>query len=299
MPSLKHIRTRIGSVKNTQQITKAMKMVAASRLRHAQDRLGRARPYSGSVRRMISQIAAHAGEEAHPLLAQRPAKRAQVIVLTSDRGLCGGFNSNVIKAASRYIDNTQVDESLQEVRDQHEHIELALIGKKGTSFFNRQDVEIRQEHLDVLTQPSLERANDIGSTVVADFIDGNLDAVFVVYNEFKSAIQQNVRVEQLLPIVPAPIEEGDTQAGEFKYEPTKNEILDALLPMFVNVEIYRHILESIASEMGARMTAMESATKNATDLIQSLTLQYNRARQAAITTELMEITGGAEALKQS
>ena len=174
-----------------------------------------------------------------------------------------------------------------------------MIGKKGISFFNRQNAEIRQEHLEVLAQPSLERASEIGSTVVADFIDGNLDAVFIVYNEFKSAIQQNVRIEQLLPIVPTPIEGTEKQAGEFKYEPTKNEILSALLPMFVNVEIYRSILESIASEMGARMTAMESATKNATDLIQSLTLQYNRARQAAITTELMEITGGSEALKQS
>jgi len=251
------------------------------------------------VRNMISQVAAHAGMEEHPLLAQRPAKRAQVIVLTSDRGLCGGFNANVIKTTARYLNDDGVEEQLQEIRNQHEHMELALIGKKGASFFRRQDVEIRQEHLEVLTQPSLDRAAEIGSTVVADFIDGNLDAVFIVYNEFKSAIQQDVHIEQLLPIVPAAPEEGEKQGVEFKYEPTKTEILNALLPMFVNVEIYRCILESVASEMGARMTAMESATKNATDLIQSLTLQYNRARQAAITTELMEITGGAEALKQS
>ncbi len=296
MPSLKDLRKRIESVKSTQQITKAMKLVAAAKLRQAQERLLQMRPYARGVHEMIAHVAARSETQAHPLLAQREQKRAQLLVLTSDRGLCGAFNTNVIKRAHAYLDSTIPDVDVRRV--EHEHTELALIGRKGIEYFGKRDYPIRERHLEVLTQPTLERASQIGEEVVADFIDENLDAVYIVYNEFKSAISQRIVVEQLLPIVPAEPESGDS-AVDFRYEPTKEAILDALLPMYVNVELYRAVMESLASEMGARMTAMENATRNATELIASLTLTYNRARQSAITTELMEIVGGAEALKQS
>lgn len=296
MPSLKETRKRIQSVKNTQQITKAMKMVAAARLRRAQERLLQMRPYAQGVHEMIGEVAARGDDAAHPLLAQRERLRAQMIVLTSDRGLCGAFNAQVIRKADSYLKAEKLDENEAAQRAEHEHLELALIGRKGIEYFDRRDWEIRHRYREVLTQPSLETATTIGDNVVADFIDGKLDCVFLVYNEFKSAITQKLVVEQLLPIVPAPPKEGASEV-DFLYEPSRTAILDNLLPAYVNVEIYRAILESIASEMGARMTAMENATRNADDLIKRLTLMYNRARQAAITTELMEITSGAEALK--
>jgi F-type H+-transporting ATPase subunit gamma len=273
-----------------------MKMVAAAKLRHAQESLVETRPYAKGVHEMIAHIAARTESHAHPLLEKRPRKRAQLISLTSDRGLCGGFNSNVIKKTSQYLEGKALDHSDALARDEHEHMELALIGRKGIEFFKRQDYEIRQTYVDILTAPSFETVSEIGSNVIADYIDGNLDAVFLVYNEFKSAIAQHVVVEQILPVVPTLTD--INSKVDFKYEPDMTTILDTLLPAYVNVEIYRAVLESLASEMGARMTAMDNATRNASDLIDRLSLQYNRARQAAITTELMEITSGSEALKQ-
>ena len=286
MPSLKDIRKRIGSVKNTQQITKAMKMVAAARLRKAQDSITSMRPYAYRMRDIIGELAARADFSDHPLLEQRDPKRVELIVFTSDRGLCGGFNANINRTAERYVKANEAG---------HENIEFDIIGRKGFEYFKRRTTPINRYFDDVLTNISLTKAGEIAEHVITRFREKELDATYVVYNEFKSAISQEVVVEQLLPIVPAVPEEGT--ASEFIYEPSKEEVMDAVLPRHVTVQIYRMILESVASEMGARMSAMDAATKNAGELIDRLTLQYNRARQAAITTELMEIIGGAEALK--
>ena len=286
MPSLKDIRKRIGSVKNTQQITKAMKMVAAARLRKAQESIETMRPYSYHLKDIIAQLAARADAADHPLLAQREPERVRILVMTSDRGLCGGFNANINRTTERYLKKNELG---------HKEIVLDIIGRKGNDYFKRRDAEIGRYFDDVLTDVGLEKASDIAEKAISDFIEGDLDAVYVVYNEFKSAISQEVVVEQLLPVVPAEASE-DGHLGEFIYEPSKEALLDAVIPRDITVQIYRMLLESVASEMGARMSAMDNATKNAGELIDKLTLQYNRARQANITSELMEIISGAEAI---
>jgi len=286
MANLKAIRTRIGTVKNTQQITKAMKMVAAARLRKAQQSIERMRPYAYRTRDIIAQLAARADVSDHPLLAQRPPKRVALLIFTSDRGLCGGFNANINRTAERYIAANEAG---------HEQIAMDVVGRKGWEYFKRRDVEMNTYFEDVLQDVTQERASEIAEHATIRFKEHDLDAVYVVYNEFKSAITQEVVVEQLLPIVPAEFDEGSYRP-DFIYEPSQREILDAVLPGHLTVQIYRILLESVASEMGARMSAMDSATKNAGELIDRLTLSYNRARQAAITTELIEIISGAEAL---
>jgi len=286
MANLKAIRTRIGTVKNTQQITKAMKMVAAARLRKAQQSIERMRPYAYRTRDIIAQLAARADVSDHPLLAQRPPKRVELLIFTSDRGLCGGFNANINRTAERYIAANEAG---------HEQIAMDVVGRKGWEYFKRRDVEMNTYFEDVLQDVTQERASEIAEHATIRFKEHDLDAVYVVYNEFKSAITQEVVVEQLLPIVPAEFDEGSYRP-DFIYEPSQREILDAVLPGHLTVQIYRILLESVASEMGARMSAMDSATKNAGELIDRLTLSYNRARQAAITTELIEIISGAEAL---
>ena len=287
MPSLKDIRKRIASVKNTQQITKAMKMVAGARLRKAQERIETMRPYAYRLRDIIGQLAARADYADHPLLAQRTPKNVELLLLTSDRGLCGGFNATINRTAERYVNANERG---------HEQIHLSVVGRKGHEYFKRRDFELNNYFEDVLLNVSVEQASQIAEESIAAFVDGNLDAMYVVYNEFKSAIRQEVVVEQLLPIVPVEAAETEFMA-DFIYEPSKRDILDAVLPRHITVQIYRMLLESVASEMGARMSAMDSATKNAGDLIDRLSLEYNRARQANITKELMEIIGGAEALK--
>jgi F-type H+-transporting ATPase subunit gamma len=286
MSKLKSIRKRIGSVKNTAKITKAMKMVAAARLRKAQTAIETLRPYAFKTRDIIAQLAARADFSDHPLLEQRPPKKVELLILTSDRGLCGAFNSNINRAAERYI---RINEP------GHETIELDIVGKKGVEYFKRRDVSVNTVFKDILTDPNQEKASEIAEHAIRRFTEEGLDALYVVYNEFKSAITQKVVVEQLLPIVPAPLDEGK-YLPEYIYEPGKREILDAVIPGHVTVQVYRMLLESVASEMGARMSAMDSATKNAGELIGKLTLQYNRARQAAITRELIEIISGMEAL---
>ena len=286
MPSLKDIRKRIGSVKNTQQITKAMKMVAAARLRKAQESIETMRPYSYRLKDIIAQLAARADAADHPLLAQREPERVRILVMTSDRGLCGGFNANINRTTERY---------LKENKRGHQEIVLDLIGRKGNDYFKRRDVTVGRYFDDVLANVGLEKASEIAEKAISDFVEGDLDAVYVIYNEFKSAISQEVVVEQLLPVVPAEASE-DGHLGEFIYEPSKEALLDAVIPRDITVQIYRMLLESVASEMGARMSAMDNATKNAGELIDKLTLQYNRARQANITSELMEIISGAEAI---
>ncbi|MBD89048.1 MAG: ATP synthase F1 subunit gamma [Deltaproteobacteria bacterium] len=286
MPSLKDIRKRIGSVKNTQQITKAMKMVAAARLRKAQEGIETLRPYSYRLKDVIAELAYRSDFSDHPLLEQREPKNIEILVLTSDRGLCGGFNANINRATSRYI---------KENEKGHENIVLDVVGRKGNEYFKRRETPIKNYFEDIVANVNLESASTIAEKVMGDFLEGELDAVYVVYNEFKSAITQEIVVEQLLPIVPASYDD-DANATDFIYEPSKEAVMDAVLPRHLTVQIYRMLLESLASEMGARMSAMDSATSNAGELIDRLTLQYNRARQANITAELMEIISGAEAI---
>lgn len=286
MSKLKLIRKRISSVKNTAKITKAMKMVAAARLRKAQAAIETLRPYAFRTRDIIAQLAARADFTDHPLLEQRTPKKVELLILTSDRGLCGAFNSNINRSAERYIRlNAQG----------HETIELDIVGRKGVEYFKRRDVSVNTVFKDILVDPNQEKASEIAEHAIRRFTEEGLDALYVVYNEFKSAMTQKVVVEQILPVVPAPLDEG-TYLPEFIYEPGKREILDAVIPGHVTVQILRMLLESVASEMGARMSAMDSATKNAGELISKLTLQYNRARQASITRELIEIISGMEAL---
>lgn len=290
MPSLKDIRRRIGSVRNNRKITKAMKMVAASRLRKAQNAILELRPYAIDTHEVLSSVARRAGEaDVHPLLARRPPKEVMLVVITSDRGLCGGFNANINRAADAYLKSAE---------HEHEHITLATIGRKGRDYFRRRNREIRHEFTKIFDGLDYEKAAEVARVIIASYTkeDSDLDAVYLVYNEFKSAMTQKVVIEQLLPITPLPLPDDDGGV-DFIYEPSKRALLDRLLPMYVETELYRALLESQASEHGARMTAMESATNNANDLISRLTLDYNRARQAAITKELMEIIGGAEALK--
>lgn len=289
MASLKAIRKRIGSVKNTQKITRAMKLVAAARLRRAQENILQLRPYALKTLEVLSSVAMRVGEEeqAHPLLARREPKRVMLVVLTSDRGLAGAFNANINKAALN---------EWREREAQGQQVEFAVIGRKGRDFLRRRGAHIIRDFTGVFEDLSWDRAGEIGRYIVNEYTDEGLDACFLVYNEFKSAMTQRVTVEPLLPITPMEIPEGET-AVDFIYEPHREALLDTLLPLYVEVEVYRALLESVASEHGARMTAMEAATNNAGELIRKLTLDYNRARQAAITKELMEIIGGAEALK--
>jgi F-type H+-transporting ATPase subunit gamma len=288
MAALKDIRKRISSVKNTQKITRAMKLVAGARLRKAQQNIERLRPYAIKTYEVLSGVAARVGgdEDVHPLLARREPKNVMLVVLTSDRGLAGAFNSNICKAAYR---------RWKELESEGSQVCFGIIGRKGRDYFKRRNADIRHDFLGVFEELSVDKAGEIGRYIVEDYTSLHLDACYLVYNEFKSAISQQVVIEPLLPI--KPMELAEDQLGDFIYEPNQQALLDNLLPMYVEVEIYRALLESVASEHGARMTAMDAATNNASDMIDRLTLQYNRARQAAITKELMEIIGGAEALK--
>ncbi len=291
MPSLKDIRGRIVSVQSTMQITRAMKLVAAAKLRRAQERIEAQRPYAYELRSMICSLARRDEADAHPLLTRRPMRRVDVLVLTSDRGLCGGFNMNICRAVESYLRE----------HDEHEDAGLVLVGKKGRDYFKRRDYTIRNQYLDILFNPDLDNVSQIGRDIVERYQGAGLDGVLMVYNEFKSAASQRVVVEQLLPIdVDAddlPCASDDENLVSHRFEPTQTKVLDRILPLHVNIQIWRAVLESLASEMGARMTAMEAATSNASDILGKLKLQYNRARQEAITNELMEIIGGAEALK--
>jgi F-type H+-transporting ATPase subunit gamma len=297
MPSLKHIRTQIASKKSTQKITRAMKLVAASRLRRAQDAIVAARPYANALGEAIAEVALRAGPESHPLLDQRAPERITMVLLTSDRGLAGGFNANVFRVAQRFMIERR--ESNPPARE----IALEVVGKKGRDYFRRRKLEVARDIAAPTADTAATIARDLAHIVSYAFADARTDAVFLVYNEFKSAVQQRVVVEPLLPVSGASLTDGagaGAAAGsvlDFVYEPSKQKLLDALLPLYVESQIYRGLLESIASELGARMTAMDNATNNAREMISSLTLQYNRARQAAITKELMEIVSGAEALK--
>jgi F-type H+-transporting ATPase subunit gamma len=289
MANLRVIRKRIGSVKSTQQITKAMKMVSAAKLKRAQDAITAARPYARRMREVVEAVAVRSEEGAHPLLSAREGTKLALLVVTSDRGLCGGFNSNLLRAVHRFLAAN---------RERHEEIVVFAVGRKAREFFRRRRVDIRQEYVNVLGQLSYAHAERLSKDLVGGFLAGDFDEVQLVFNEFRSAISQVVRFEKLFPIAVERKEgEGTTPEIDYLYEPSREAILAALLPKYVETQIFRVLLESVAGEYGARMTAMDSATNNAVDMIARLTLQMNRARQAAITKELMEIIGGAEALK--
>lgn len=292
MANLKEIRKSIGSVKNTQKITRAMKLVASARLRKAKIEIEELRPYALKTFDVLSAVSARASEEddetLHPLLEVRPAQHVMLVVLTSDRGLAGSFNASICKEAETLW---------AKLEGEGANVSFTVIGRKGRDYFRRRGANIRHDFTEVFANLDFEHAGEIGRQIVSEYTDPDqeLDAVYLVYNEFKNAITQIIRSERILPIQPATLPEG--QLGDFIYEPNKTELLNRLLPMYVDTEVFRALLESVASEHGARMTAMDNATTNASKMIKKLTLQYNRARQAAITTELMEIIGGAEALK--
>ena len=288
MANLRAIRKRISSVKSTQQITRAMKMVSAAKLRRAQDGINAARPYARKMREVVTAVAGRAGSDAHPLLTSREAKKLALLVVTSDRGLCGSFNSGLTRAVHRFLNDH---------RGEYEEITLFVVGRKGRDFFRRREIPIRKELLGVLGSVSRHHAETIANDLVGGFLAGEFDEVRIAFNEFRSAISQIVRFEKMFPI--AMESSGKTGGDEvdYLYEPSREAILASLLPKYVETMIFRVLLESVAGEHGARMTAMDSATNNSVDMIARLTLQMNRARQATITTELTEIVSGAEALK--
>ena len=285
MPSLLDIRRRIRSVKNTQQLTKALKTVSAAKLRRAQERVFSARPYAAQLKSVLSNLASRIENVSHPLLEVRPENRILVVVVTVDRGLCGAFNSNIIKAAQNFI-------------SEHRHRQLTLncVGRKGRDFFRKGSLPLAHESVNIFARLDYSHAKQISATLMEEFSNKEVDAVYLVYNEFKSVIQQRIVVEQLLPIQKLAASEEASLIG-YIYEQPANEIFSSLIPKHVEVQVYRALLESAAAEYGARMTAMDAATNNAVDLIDSLTLTMNRARQAGITREIIEIVGGAAALE--
>lgn len=341
MASLKIIRKRIFSVKSTQKITRAMKMVAGARLNRAQQRITELRPYALKVQTVLSEItrqepaaapielaspsalASHAAPSAlassqeppqqegasseavtvdtfgeapaHPLLIQRPEKRVMLVVLTSDRGLCGAFNTNINKRGER-----EWKSRIEAGQD----VQMVLIGRKGRDYFTRRNAPVLEYMPGVWDKLSLETAQSVGKRILQPLNKGEIDSIYLVYNEFKSAMSQAVVVERLLPVAQPDVRPDEELASgmgvtsEFLFEPNKGALLERLVPMYLDISILRALYESMASELGARMTAMDAATKNAKEMIDSLTLKYNQARQAAITRELMEIIGGSEALKE-
>ncbi|MEE8126501.1 MAG: ATP synthase F1 subunit gamma [Nitrospirales bacterium] len=291
MPSLQSLRRKIASVKNTQKITKAMMMVSAAKFKRAQDRILAARPYALQMREVIGNLSQRVNRESHPLLQRRDGNTIVLGVVTSDRGLCGAFNANILRRAVEF---------LEEQSRQGKQVSVSLIGRKSIDFFRRRDWPIRKERGGVFDRLSFEHALEIGHNIVSQYQEGAFDEGYVVYNEFKSVMQQEVTVEKWLPIEPLhePNEkENRYTGGGYLYEPDEKELLETLLPKYFEIQTYRILLESAAAEQAARMTAMDGATRNAGELIKKVTLFYNKTRQAAITKELMDIVGGSEALK--
>jgi F-type H+-transporting ATPase subunit gamma len=331
MATLRDLRKRIRAVKNTQKITRAMKMVAASKLRRAQNAIIQARPYANRMAEVLDDIVNRADVAGHPLLQVRAPRRVELVVLSSNRGLCGSFNSNIVRTGDRW---------LRDNRGVYADIQVATIGRKARDHFRRRGLTIKGEYSDILDRLEYTKAADVAFDLSNRFRSGELDAVYLLYNEFKSAISQNVTLKQLLPIRPlgedwreharvkvgelAPVSgdwravagrgadtrlpeqadwevseaiEFDTDGYEHVFEPSRADVLDQMLPEHLSIQVWRALLESTAAEHGARMTAMDAASRNASDIIQNLTLEANRVRQASITTELMEIVSGAESLK--
>jgi F-type H+-transporting ATPase subunit gamma len=283
MPALIDIRRRIRSVKSTQQITKAMKMVSAAKLRRAQEGMFAARPYARKMMEVLRNVASRAPAYAHPLLEERGDQRTLLVVVTSDRGLCGGFNANIIRTAARFLDEHRGKD-----------LSLDLVGRKGRDFFRRRAFKVRAEHVGIFQALRYPTAQALAHELIQAFTAGTVDRVYILYNDFKTVIAQKITIEQLLPIPRATVDPKEP-ALDYLYEPGPAEILTSMLPRHVEMQVWRALLESAASEHGARMAAMDSATNNAGDVIQRLTLHMNKVRQAAITKEIIEVVSGAGA----
>ena len=283
MANVRDIKRRIRSVKSTQQVTKAMKMVAAAKLRRAQDRILAARPYADQMLAVLNSLATRADNDKHPLLAERGAEKLELVVITADKGLCGGFNSNIIKRATAFI-----AENRGRVLSTH------LIGRKGRDYFKKRGHKVTGEYVDLFRNLTYDDGARIARDVMKRYMEHDLDAVYLVYNEFKSVIQQRVVVERLLPIPRLEVD-ASTPVQDYIYEPSAEALFDRLLPRHVEFQVLRALYESAAAEFGARMSAMDAATRNADEMIHTLTLFMNRVRQAAITKEIIEVVSGAEA----
>ena len=289
MASLQNLRRKIASVKNTQKITKAMKMVSSAKLKRAQNRILAARPYAIRLRQILERVSQRVSPSVHPLFRQRPGEKIEILVVTSDRGLCGAFNANILRKAL---------EALQEHKSRGVQVSVSVVGRKGIDFFNRRDWPVRQRWPGVFDRLTYEHGKDIGEDVIEQYTQGTFDELYLIYNEFKSIMQQQVIFRKALPIELSDVSESSetNDGGSYLFEPSEDEIF-AGLHEAVFVLAYRVLLESAAAEQAARMAAMDGATRNAGELIQSLNLYYNKTRQAGITKELMDIVGGAEALR--
>ena len=288
MATLRDIKRRIKAVQSTSKITKAMKMVSAAKFRKAQQRMFELRPYAERMGNILSSLAGGAEGETHPLLVARPRKNIEVLVITSDRGLCGAFNTNILKAGTKHV---------AELQKEGFDVAISCVGRKARDYFKRRNVELKNAWTGISGKISYANAQEIAGEIIEKYTDETVDEVVLIYNEFKSAIAQKVVISKLLPLAPIEASEETLPVYNFIYEPTKQEIFSRLVPKNVEIQIFRALIESQASEEAARMAAMENATKSANDMISSLTLQYNKARQATITKELMDIVGGVEALK--
>ena len=288
MATLRDIKRRIASVKSTQQITKAMKLVAAAKLRRAQERILEARPYAIKMQEVLASLALRADPQSHPLLQRRESSRKILVVIAADKGLCGAFNSNIMRRSLEVLRGTAGEVA----------VTLVVVGRKARDFYRRRPYTIRSEQVGFFDRLAYAHAATLGKELVNAYAAEEADEIQLVYNEFKSVATQRVVVERLLPIEPLPPPE-EFAAIDFIYEPSPAAILESLLPKHVEVQVYRALMESLAGEYGARMTAMDAATKNASEMIDLLTLQFNKARQERITKELLEVVGGAEALRQA
>ncbi|NWF99234.1 MAG: ATP synthase F1 subunit gamma [Nitrospirae bacterium] len=292
MPTLRDIRKRLKAIQNTKKITAAMKMVAAAKMRKVQDRMLNFRPYSSRMQTVLSDLARVAERELHPLLALRMRKTVEVLVITSDKGLCGAFNANILRTANKYLEGLK-----------HEGIQITLstVGRKARDFFRRRGYTMRNSWTGLSGKVSYTNAQEIAANLVENYTNETFDEVIVIYNEFKSLIAQKVTMMKLLPLGVIESEEAPKESAmtaDYLYEPSRAVIFERLLPKYIEIQIYRALLESSASEEAARMAAMENATKNCSELINKVTLLANKVRQAGITKDLMDIVGGVEALKQ-
>lgn len=288
MPSLKSIKKRIASVKNTGQITKAMKMVSAAKLRRAQENVVAARPYAKKLAEVLGRLSGNVSADCSPLIQRREdSNKALLVVVTSDRGLCGGFNANLCKAADRFV---------KEHKDTFTELKIMALGKKGNDFMKRRH-SVWKSHVSLLSALNYQTAALLAQEIIDGYLAEEYDEVHIVYNEFRSVMSQEITFTQLLPVTPPATDNEALEPREYIYEPGQAELLTELLPKHIEVQIFKTLLETVAGDHGARMTAMDSASKNAKEMIGKLTLIYNRARQAAITKELMEIISGAESVK--
>jgi F-type H+-transporting ATPase subunit gamma len=286
MANLRELRKRIASVKNTQKITNAMKMVSAARLRRAEEAIKSARPFAEKMRDVLMSLAARINPSAHPFLELKPAKKVLLILITADRGLCGAFNANLNRRAEAFA---------REMSEKGVQVDMINVGRKGNDYFRRRKVNLVEAFTNVMNNVTYELSGRVVSVAVEKFTTGEYEEVYILFNSFRSAVRQVLTLRKLLPVTPE--EEGWKRKREYLYEPSEEALLDSIIPRYVQVQVFTGMLDSVAAEHGARMTAMEAATSNADEMIYRLTMKLNRLRQESITTELMEIVGGAEALK--